>query len=108
MSLFILDHNEFKSCRFYIVLCPDILQEPDYLKRLPFKEVTCDFHVYHLEEEEIQAEELDAGGDGCEKIAAANYCLLPHASFNDIWENLIFDSNIKEKVNVETRFAILK
>jgi hypothetical protein len=54
--------------------------------------------VYHLEEEEIQAEELGGGGDGGERIAAANYCLLPHASFDDIWENLIFDSNIKEKV----------
>lgn len=70
------------------------------MKKLPFKKVIFDFHVYHLEEEDIQAEELNAGGDDSERVAAANYCLLPHASFNDIWENLIFDSNVKEKVNI--------
>lgn len=55
--------------------------------------------MYHLEEEDIQSEELSCGSNGeSETISAANYCLLPHASFNDIWENLVFDSNIKEKV----------
>lgn len=73
--------------------------EPDNLKKLSFENVAPHFHVYHLEEEDIQSEELISDCDGeNETISAANYCLLPHATFNDIWENLIFDSNIKHKL----------
>lgn len=59
------------------------------------------FHTYRLEEEDIQSEQLSLSNDGdCETISAANYCLLPHVSFDGIWENLVYDNSIKENVSI--------
>lgn len=76
------------------------VQDPENLSSLSLDKVNLQFHTYRLEEEEIQSEQLSVSNDGDnETISAANYCLLPHVTFNGIWENLVYDSNIKENVS---------
>ncbi|XP_065216144.1 pachytene checkpoint protein 2 homolog [Planococcus citri] len=73
--------------------------DPENLTNLSLDKVSLQFHTYRLEEEEIQSEQLNISSDGDnETISAANYCLLPHVSFHGIWENLIYDNNIKENL----------
>ena len=38
-------------------------------------------------------------GDG-EELPAASHRILPSAEFHGLWENLIYDSTIKENVNL--------
>lgn len=77
-----------------------MIQEIKNLQELPLDKVNFQFFTYNLEDEEIQSEELcvDSNGEP-ETVSAANYCLLPHVAFDGIWENLIFDANIKKNVS---------
>ncbi|KAL5020851.1 hypothetical protein ScPMuIL_000006 [Solemya velum] len=47
-------------------------------------------HVFQLHEDGPGSEELDG-----EELAAANHWLLPSSDFHGIWENLVFDEDIK-------------
>ncbi len=76
-------------------------QELENLKKLSLEKVTLQFQTYYLEEEEIQSEQLltsGSVGDG-EAVSAANHCLLPHVTFDGVWETLVFDNNVKEMVS---------
>ena len=50
-------------------------------------------NVYQLHDEGPSAEELED-----EDLAAANHWLLPATEFDGIWENLVFDREIKSQV----------
>ena len=51
------------------------------------------YHVYQLHQGGAESEELED-----EDLAAANHWILPSKDFDGIWESLVFDENIKEKV----------
>ena len=68
---------------------------------LPLDKITLQCHTYHLEQEDVQTESLNCDAEGSnEAVSAANYWLLPHVSFDGIWENLVYDNYIKEEVIV--------
>lgn len=59
---------------------------------------TCvSWHVYTLDQRgpSLENEEDSEGGD----IHFATHWVLPSAEFFNLWENLLYDDNIKEKVN---------
>ncbi|XP_070575837.1 pachytene checkpoint protein 2 homolog [Ptychodera flava] len=47
-------------------------------------------HVFQLQDEGAGSEELDD-----ENLSAANHWILPAADFHGLWDNLIFDNNVK-------------
>jgi len=55
------------------------------------------YHVYQLDSECQRTEIME--GDG-EELPAASHWILPSAEFHGLWENLIYDSTIKENVNL--------
>lgn len=55
------------------------------------------YHVYRLGLEGQQTEAME--GDGEDELPAASHWILPSADFHGLWENLIYDSTIKENVN---------
>jgi len=61
------------------------------------KTVDLQYHVYRLDLEGQQTEIMK--GDG-EELPAASHWILPSAEFCGLWENLIYDSTIKENVNL--------
>ena len=60
------------------------------------KTVDLQYHVYRLDLEGQQTEIVE--GDG-EELPAASHWILPSGEFHGLWENLTYDSTIKEKVN---------
>lgn len=50
--------------------------------------------IFQLHEDGPAAEELE----GDEELAAANHWLLPSKDFSGLWENLVFDRDIKAQV----------
>jgi len=55
------------------------------------------YHVYRLDLECQRIEVME--GDG-QELPAASHWLLPSAEIHGLWENLIYDSTIKENVNL--------
>ncbi|XP_033337754.2 pachytene checkpoint 2 protein [Megalopta genalis] len=55
--------------------------------------VTLKFHVYRLNEENAATETI---GDDSEELTASSHWILPAKEFHFLWENLYFDSTIKE------------
>ncbi|XP_069959405.1 pachytene checkpoint protein 2 homolog isoform X2 [Cherax quadricarinatus] len=62
------------------------------------------YHIYQLESYGPSIEELN---EGEEDIAAASYWMLPATEFEDLWENLIYDSPIKEQLLKFVRTTLL-
>lgn len=54
------------------------------------------YHLFRLETCGSSTEELE---EGEADIPAATHWVLPSAEFDDIWENLIYDTPIKEQVS---------
>ena len=50
-------------------------------------------HVFQLHDDGPASEELED-----DDLSAANHWLLPATEFDGVWENLIFDSNVKSEV----------
>nr|XP_002741639.1 PREDICTED: pachytene checkpoint protein 2 homolog [Saccoglossus kowalevskii] len=50
-----------------------------------------DLHVFQLQEDGAASEELDD-----DNLSAASHWILPAVEFHGMWENLIFDSSVKE------------
>jgi hypothetical protein len=67
------------------------------LQVIDLKTVDMQYHVYRLDLEGHHTEVME--GDG-EELPAASYWILPSAEFRSLWENLIYDSTIKENVNL--------
>jgi hypothetical protein len=67
------------------------------LQIIDFKTVNIQYHVYRLNTEGEQTEVMDSG-DGEAELSAASHWLLPSADFHGLWENLIYDTAIKENV----------
>ncbi|XP_074646252.1 pachytene checkpoint protein 2 homolog [Tubulanus polymorphus] len=59
-------------------------------------------HVFQLHDDGPSAEELDD-----EDLAAANHWLLPCAEFDGLWNNLVFDSHIKQQLIQYARTTLL-
>jgi len=55
---------------------------------------TVEVHVFQLTCEGAASEELDEE----EEISAANHWILPAQEFHGMWENLIFDSDVKQQL----------
>lgn len=62
---------------------------------------TYHIHVFRLNVDGPEHEELDEDED----ISAANHWLLPSAEFQGLWENLVFDTRIKQQVALREGFA---
>jgi len=56
-------------------------------------------HVYQLHGNEYCMAELDSA-DNDEDLPAANHWKLPSADFKDLWENLVYDNDIKNNVRL--------
>ena len=55
--------------------------------------VAVQYHVYRLDLEGQQTQVM-------EELPAPSHWVLPSAEFHGLWENLIYDSTIKENVNL--------
>ena len=66
------------------------------MQAIDLKTVDMQYHVYRLDLGQ-QTEVME--GDG-EYLPAVSHWILPSAEFNGLWENLIYDSIIKENVNL--------
>ena len=64
-------------------------------------------HIFELSREEISIEEIEPSGGGDEWTAGCDSLPLPHVSLDNLWENLIFDSNIKRQLLEYAQSAIL-
>ncbi|KAL5272689.1 hypothetical protein ACHWQZ_G000769 [Mnemiopsis leidyi] len=53
---------------------------------------TLHVHIYQLYHEEAGSEEIEQGG---ENISTATHWLLPSVHFQGLWDNLIFDQDVK-------------
>ncbi|NXP36635.1 PCH2 protein, partial [Leiothrix lutea] len=53
------------------------------------------FHIFHLNEEGPTSENLEEEN---EDITAAHHWVLPSAEFHGLWENLIYDSEVKSNL----------
>ncbi|MCL4137978.1 UNVERIFIED_CONTAM: hypothetical protein GTU68_062620 [Idotea baltica] len=56
------------------------------------------YHVYKLDSGGPGVEELE--GAGAEDIPAATHWLLPATDFQNLWDTLIFDTDVKEQVKL--------
>ncbi|XP_042231452.1 pachytene checkpoint protein 2 homolog isoform X2 [Homarus americanus] len=74
------------------------------LKHIDIAMVQPEYHVYHLECYGPGIEEL---GEGEEDIPAATHWMLPSTEFEDMWENLIYDTPIKEQLLKFVRTTLL-
>jgi hypothetical protein len=55
---------------------------------------------YRLDLEGRQAEVMHRNDGEDDEVSAASHWILPSADFHGLWENLIYDSAIKENVNL--------
>lgn len=53
-------------------------------------------HVYMLNEDEAGSEEMEE-----EQVSMASQWVLPSAHFHGLWESLVFDEAIKERVSAQ-------
>ena len=73
-----------------------------FLPRSPFI-----VHTFELNREEISVEEIEPSSGGDDWTAGCDSISLPHVSLDNLWENLIFDSNIKRQLLEYAQSAIL-
>jgi hypothetical protein len=70
------------------------------LQVVDLKTVNSQYHVYRLDVEGQQTEVMDGGDGEDDELPAASHWILPSVDFHGLWENLIYDSTIKENVNL--------
>jgi hypothetical protein len=73
------------------------LNNEDEGKVIHLKTVDMQYHVYQLDSDGQQTKVME--GDR-EDFPAASHSILPSAEFHGFWKNLIYDSTIKETVNL--------
>lgn len=56
-------------------------------------------HVFELDEQGEEAEYMDDNEEEQDQSAASHQWLLPSRCFHGMWDSLIFESDIKRKVN---------
>jgi hypothetical protein len=66
------------------------------LQVIDLKIVDMQYHVYQLDLEGQQTEVMKGDWD----LPSAIHSIHPSADFDGLWENLIYDSTIKENVNL--------
>ncbi|KAK7085570.1 Pachytene checkpoint protein 2, partial [Halocaridina rubra] len=76
----------------YIKICE--LDSSAGIKHLETSSVYIEYYVYKLECDGPGIEELEEGG---EELPAATHWTLPAVEFEDLWENLIYDTPVKEQ-----------
>lgn len=55
-------------------------------------------HIFKLDDEGVQTECIQSGeGDG-QEVSAAQHWVLPSRDFHGLWENLVYESNVKENL----------
>ena len=64
-------------------------------------------HMFELSHEEISTEEIEPSGGDDEWTAGCDSLALPHVTLDGLWENLIFDSNVKRQLLEFAQSAIL-
>ncbi|XP_076630485.1 pachytene checkpoint 2 protein [Colletes latitarsis] len=72
-----------------------IVYSPRHWKRghMKVQEAILRFHVYKLTEEDAATEVIE---NDSENLPVSSHWILPTREFHHLWENLYFDSNIKE------------
>ncbi|XP_063595540.1 pachytene checkpoint protein 2 homolog [Penaeus indicus] len=86
----------------HIKICE--VQDNADVKEVELSNVMPRYYVYQLECDGPGIEELN---EGEEEIPAATYWILPAAEFDNYWENLVFDTNIKEELLNYIRTTLL-
>lgn len=72
------------------------------LQSLNVEDFELRIHTFKLDDEGVQMECIDSGdGDGNE-VSAAQHWVLPSREFNGLWENLVYESSIKENVRTSS------
>lgn len=66
---------------------------------IDFKTVNVRYYVYRLNVEGQQTEVMDGGDGEDDELSAASHWILPSVDFHGLWENLIYDSTIKENAS---------
>ncbi|XP_075216362.1 pachytene checkpoint 2 protein isoform X2 [Lycorma delicatula] len=85
-SIYICELENNVSDNGLIELSPD---------EIPVEEAIFDIHAYQLDGGEPQVGLIGTAGDDNEQ-PACNHWILPTVEFEGLWENLIYDSNIKD------------
>ena len=75
-------------------------------EHLPTKGYDCHVHVFRLSEEEIAIEEIDDGGDN-EWTAGCDSLPLPHKQLDGLWESLILEIGLKQRLLDYAQSALL-
>jgi hypothetical protein len=75
------------------------------LQVIDLKTVRVQYYVYRLDLEGQQTEVMEGGDGEDDEMSAASHWILPSADFHGLWENLIFDSAIKENVNLLFKYT---
>lgn len=70
------------------------------LQVIDLKTVRMQYYVYRLDLEGQQTEVMEGNDGEDDEMSAASHWILPSADFHGLWENLIYDSAIKENVNL--------
>ena len=76
---------------------------PDHL---PTAEYDCHVHIFRLSEEETAIEEIDDGGDN-EWTAGCDSLPLPHKQLEGLWESLILEIGLKQRLLDYAQSALL-
>ncbi|PSN54106.1 hypothetical protein C0J52_03117 [Blattella germanica] len=77
-------------------LIPGTTSEEIISDVIDLKNVNICYHIYRLDMEGQQPEIMDGGDGQDDDISAANHWILPSVDFHGLWDNLIYDSTIKE------------
>ncbi|CAI8038854.1 Pachytene checkpoint protein 2 homolog [Geodia barretti] len=70
-----------------------VVDIPRHVSMVEFSTAKLMIHVFQLHEDGPAAEELDSSCD----TSAASHWMLPNLEFHGVWENLVYDTDIKEK-----------
>ncbi|CAI8038856.1 Pachytene checkpoint protein 2 homolog [Geodia barretti] len=71
-----------------------VVDIPRHVSMVEFSTAKLMIHVFQLHEDGPAAEELDSSCD----TSAASHWMLPNLEFHGVWENLVYDTDIKEKL----------
>merc|ERR1712142_1313843 len=94
-------YTEFPASFVFLtanVACVRVCENDDYDDNnggvLDMSKYTVMLYVYQLTTEGAASEEIDEE----EEISAANHWILPAREFHGMWENLIFDTDVKQQL----------
>lgn len=86
--------HQFMDQNVFSVNICESEDDPSLTDIIDKSQFNIEVHVYQLTQESAASEELDDEDD----LSAANHWILPSKDFDGIWENLVFDTNVKQQL----------